>query len=306
MDDYNILREDNPHLSPYVVSYPWATEVDLIFTDVHVPFHDTAALELMYAVASIVRPTRIINLGDFIDYYSISKFNKDPARILRLQDDIDEAQDILEKQREIMGDIPYVYIEGNHEQRLQKKLRSNPELWPFSSLRYLNTENLLDLPRYNIDYTKEMYYIEDNRIELHDRITHTGTSIIAKHGTKVSKNGGYTAKRELEDLKVIGSGFSGHTHRLARISHSLGKQHKASWQECGCMCKLECIAKEYIQDLENWQNAFIVLERMPGKGLSKINEVEITIDRHGKYSCILEGSLLVYDPNLKIEEVNNG
>lgn len=73
--------------------------------------------------------------------------------------------------------------------------------------------------------------------------------LITKHGTKVNKWSGGSAKGEWE--KYGASGVSGHTHRAGQFLH---RDHNgtASWTEMGCTCDLD---PEYGTDFD-WQQSF--------------------------------------------------
>jgi len=42
-----------------------------------------------------VEPDTIFINGDLVDFYAISRFNKDPERELKLQEELDEAVNVL-------------------------------------------------------------------------------------------------------------------------------------------------------------------------------------------------------------------
>jgi len=56
----------------------------IIWPDVHVPYHDVAAVRLVMKVMKIFKFDITILLGDFVDNYCISRFTKSPTRILNL------------------------------------------------------------------------------------------------------------------------------------------------------------------------------------------------------------------------------
>ena len=88
--------------SPFQVPIPRPARVrpgqptrTVVFTDTHAGFHDQQALEVVYGVIKDVKPHRVIHLGDLVDCYTISKYEKDPNRLTKLQDEIDMARVIL-------------------------------------------------------------------------------------------------------------------------------------------------------------------------------------------------------------------
>ena len=124
-----------------------------------------------------------------------------------------------------------VAITGNCS-RLERYLKKHPELY---SLDALKLPNLLDLKKYNIEYS-------DKGIKL--------GSLKIIHGTIVRKFSGYTARAEME--KNDCSGISGHTHRLA-VYYKRTPSRDLMWAESGCLCDLN---PEYI-DNPSWNQGFL-------------------------------------------------
>ena len=171
----------------------------VVIPDTHHPYQDEEAIQKVLKFIKDYKPTKIIMLGDHVDFYALSRFDKDPERITSLQGEIDSVQSLFKDLRKVFkGDI--TYLEGNHEYRLIKYLMRNPEI---SSLKNLNTvPALLGLKEYGIKYKKM-------------EIIH---SVIFKHGDIVRRYSGYTARGEFENEGT--SGISGHTHRIGSHYHT--------------------------------------------------------------------------------------
>jgi len=74
-----------------------------------------------------VRPPDVLILGgDIIDCYHLSRFRKDPSRASHLQDEVDEAIEVLRPLVALAKRV--VYLIGNHETRLEKTLWDIPAL----------------------------------------------------------------------------------------------------------------------------------------------------------------------------------
>lgn len=164
----------------------------LFIPDIHCPYQDDRALEVLYSFISWHKPDTIFIMGDLLDGYAISRFTKNPNGALRFQSELDSAISVLESIRNISKKSKIYFIRGNHEARLQKFLWSNAK--ELSGLHALELENLLDFKRLNIQYVKE------------GMIRYKG--IVVKHGSIVRKYAGYTAKAEFE--KNGCSGVSAH------------------------------------------------------------------------------------------------
>lgn len=92
----------------------------LVISDLHVPSHCPKYVALITKVIRLLKPDGLVQTGDFVDWWQISTYDKDPARKNTIVDDIKEFEKILvgwakELKR---GDIHIVC--GNHENRLSR------------------------------------------------------------------------------------------------------------------------------------------------------------------------------------------
>lgn len=109
----------------------------LIVPDVHAPYHDDRAFRVMLEVAKDFKPDTVVVLGDLLDCYTVSAHSKDPRRKLRLQDEAAEAR-VLLGQLKALGARCNIFIEGNHEDRLDRYMRERaPELYGVVSIAEL-------------------------------------------------------------------------------------------------------------------------------------------------------------------------
>ena len=95
----------------------------LFIPDTHVPYHHKPSWNLMLRAARGMSPDVIVILGDFADLYSCSRFDKDPRRRLRLEEEAYEVNCCLDELDEL-GASRKIFVEGNHEFRLERLLKS--------------------------------------------------------------------------------------------------------------------------------------------------------------------------------------
>lgn len=197
------------------------SERELYIPDAHVPYEDPVAMEAMLRFVPIFKPHRLFILGDFNDFYQVSRFQVDPMRMFTLRADLDQGRRWLVRIRDAAPDAEIVYLEGNHEHRLVKYLwRVAPQI---AVLRGISVPEQLGLEELRIRYVP-------------GGIVDTPVGVV-KHGNQTNRFGGYSARNELS--KNIATGVSGHTHRLGhhyRRSRSMGM---LDWMECGCLCQLD-------------------------------------------------------------------
>lgn len=200
-------------------------------TDWHVPYHDPLAINAALGFVAKLQP-QVLVVHEVHDFYALSRFDKDPARINSLQDEIDQVTAYFTVLRNTCPAARIILLKSNHLARLKKYLWKNaPAL---ASLRALHIEGLLEL--------------EKHRIEYMDDFTHQG--FLFKHGSIVRAGSGMTARAEL--IKEGVSGASGHTHRLAQIYRRI-RGGAFTWIESGCLCKLD---PDYLEGTADWQQGF--------------------------------------------------
>lgn len=226
----------------------WLTA--LLYGDSHFPFQDDRALSVVMAIAEDSKPDVLIHMGDGMDCYALSRFNKNPQRIHTIQDEIDAFRVHLEQMAQICPDAQRVVLEGNHEARLEKVLWSLPrdieQLTNLSKVReVLSWPVLLDLDTIGFQW-----------IPLREQTrTPILPKFITKHGVKISVDSAMTARREMKTHTY--SGASGHSHRKAVYYQGKGGVARGNyvWLETGCTCDL---FPEYAPDA-NWQQGCVVL-----------------------------------------------
>jgi len=226
------------------------TQTVAVISDIHCPYHDPKALKVASKVLKDLQPDRVILLGDIVDFYSVSGYNKTPDRINNLQDDCNTTHDLIGDLVECSHRSKWEYIEGNHENRLDRLLLSKAqELW---CLDCLSVDRLLRLEELDIEYKMS---------------TDIGP-MTAIHGYVVRKHSGYTAKAMAE---THGSVISGHTHRLGSHYRTDGRGQIMAFEN-GCLCDL---SPEYITGIANWQHGFsIVTENSGNIGVEQIHIVD--------------------------------
>lgn len=207
-----------------------------VINDLHIPFHCVEALQVVFSILSVVQPSKLLLDGDVVDFRPLSRFDKDPFDVLKLQDDLDQAHQILLALRKLLPNTEFIYLSGNHEDRLQKYLHKTPELFP---LECLKLENLLHLKEVNCTY------IPDGKPYLWN-----GWNIV--HGDVVRANAGNTAQGMI--TKYGSSGLNGHVHRAA-VVYKRNHTQSYTWIENGCLCDL---SPEYLS-VADWQHSMSLL-----------------------------------------------
>ena len=93
----------------------------LVVPDIHVPYHDSSYIELTYKILKAAKFDGIINLGDAVDFWQLSTYDKDPTRKNTIMDDLKEWEEIIVKWcRYLKPGAEIHLICGNHENRMSR------------------------------------------------------------------------------------------------------------------------------------------------------------------------------------------
>lgn len=229
----------------------------VVISDIHFPFQDNRALKLFKSFVKSKQIDHIILNGDILDFYDLSRFDKDPDRINKLQNEINQVEKFIGELRENKPDSKITYILGNHEDRLRRYLWQHQEL---ASLDNLKLERLLNLDKYNVELTQRLRF----------------GKLLFTHGDIVRQHSSYSAKGQLDKFNC--SGVSGHTHRLGSFFKS-GYGFDYEWYESGCMCDTTPV---YLTDKPNWQQGFLYGGYLSDKNGTVYNIYPIRI-RNGRF-----------------------
>ncbi len=93
----------------------------LICSDLHVPYHCPKYLNLTYKILKHTKFDGIVQLGDALDFWQLSTYDKDPSRKNTVFDDIEDWNKILTKWASLLSRNAEIHLlEGNHEYRLHR------------------------------------------------------------------------------------------------------------------------------------------------------------------------------------------
>ena len=230
------------------------------------PFHDESAIDVFLKVVELERPQQTVLMGDIIDLASQGRWAQEATFAQTTQAAIDRTTMLgAELRARTPGQI--VYIEGNHDRRMQGFVETNalsafglkkggmPESWPVMSL-----PSLLRLDEHGVIY-RDAY--PTSHWWVNDQLR-------CEHGTKV-RSSGSTAEKYTNETPHISRAF-GHTHRLEAQSKTtydrLGKIKSVAINP-GCLCRVDGgvpgvnsaagIDGKAAEVWENWQQGVAVI-----------------------------------------------
>ena len=217
----------------------------LIVPDAHFPFNDQAATDLVVKIAELVRPARIVSLGDTLEaaaWTCHAPRSIPEEAVHKFSLEVEQAGAWIDRVRSAARTEPsWAYLEGNHEAHVEREcLRLGSIGRAISDL--VSPKNLLMRGRPWMTWTP--YVQESNpdrraptsRSSLglsHHKIT---TDLYAIHGWSLAKN---FAQKNLELLRNA-SVCSGHAHRVQSVTERDPVSGKLlhSWSP-GCLSLLQ-------------------------------------------------------------------
>jgi len=146
----------------------------LCIPDAHIPYHSKPAWSLVMQVAREIKPQRIVIIGDFADCYSVSAHDKNPARANRMAEELEEVDKHLDE-LDALGATDKLYIEGNHEDRIERHLMKAPGLWGVVS-----TEKLLKLKERGWEFVKYKDHAQRGAVHYTHDVNAAGRNAVFK------------------------------------------------------------------------------------------------------------------------------
>lgn len=236
----------------------------LIIPDTHVPYQDKKAFELMLKVGKDFKPDHVVILGDFVDFYSVSNYSKDPNRVSLLEEEVEATKEALGRVKALKAKNN-VFIAGNHEDRLERYLKDKaPELF-----NYVTIPKVLELKENGFKYVPYKHSYKLGKLYF----THD-----------VGNAGRFAHYKALDTFQH--NIITGHTHRLgyAIEGNAEGERHVTAM--LGWLGDVSAIDYMHIvKAKKDWSLGFGVAYMEPN-GNAHVVPVPIVDNK-----CVVEGKL---------------
>lgn len=146
-----VPKDETRDMSPYII--PADAWPIVAAGDVHLPYHDQEAVEIMLERAIEVKAKTLLMAGDWMDMYQVSRFQKDP-RLRNVKEEIAMFNELVSEIRRVLPDTKIIFKVGNHEKRFDDYLMSNAAaLYDIEELRLAE---VLKLKAQGIDLVESM------------------------------------------------------------------------------------------------------------------------------------------------------
>lgn len=259
LNPYKLPESNENERLPYILPTP--SNNILLISDLHFPYHNIGAINaaLDYGVKNKIN-TIIIN-GDLMDFYQLSKFEKDPRK-RGVKYEFDCAKEFLRILRKKFKHAGIYWIEGNHDKRYERWLMTKcVEIFDDD---YYKLSERLRLNEENIHLISDSTFVKAGRLS----ITH-GHHIMKGFFSPVNSARGVY-------LKAKQSTIIGHVHKVSSHSETDMDGKVITTWSTGCLCELK---PDYSPMVSNYQHGF----------------AHIVVDKNGDYSVknyqIINGKL---------------
>lgn len=194
----------------------------LLMSDIHLPFHDVAAVEAAVEYGKSQNVTHVMLLGDAIDCHAISRWESHPAE----RDFEGEIETVVAFWKWLRAEFPKARIilkDGNHEERYEKfMIDKAPELL---SVKKFEFAKVFELDEHRVEHVTEKRKVRFGKL-------------MGIHGHEVRFSSAVNPARGLW-LKMKVSAIAGHLHRSSTHSERDGHGHTHFTYGLGCLCDLE-------------------------------------------------------------------
>jgi metallophosphoesterase superfamily enzyme len=242
----------------------------IVWGDVHFPYQDDKALDILYQITEEVKPEVLVCLGDVFDFAMLSS-HREPE----LEDDIDFQTTLnlgaqhLAKMVELAEPSEAYFIQGNHEDRWDRLLLETRrdvrmrQLMRIPSIRKsLTFSEVVGFEKLGYKYTG----YTSTTAGQHQAEIFNGRMVIV-HGDISNK---WACRTMLDRYGT--SVIFGHSHRIQNFTRRDLKGQESAWN-IGCLCLLD----QHYTKFTDWGHAFAVVtwSKVDGQWLFNVELVRI-------------------------------
>ena len=251
------------------------THTRIVFiSDIHIPYQDKKALAMAMAIIKDYELTEhdsVIIGGDLVDYYPISSFHPDLTQS-NIDIELFEAVEWLNKLRKLAPKSDIFFFEGNHEQRMQKKIMSaTSSLAPFLKNR-LSIRELLEFKKFGIRFVKTPFTLNKKLFFLHG------------HEKK-----GFITPKHIANVNLMyynRNVIVGHHHRFdMSITTQLDGSLLGGWAN-GCLADLSLLPDGLYSSFDSTQRGLTVINTKTN-GFFSVEQHLFVPNKQKGYECLV-------------------
>jgi predicted phosphodiesterase len=218
---YRLPESDEQVRKPYHL--PKANNNILLISDLHIPYHSISAITAALDYGKQENVNTIVINGDLIDFYQMSRFEKDPRK-RSAKFEFDATKAFLQVLRSTFPNAQIYWVKGNHDVRYEHWLMSKaPEVFDDP---YYRLEERLRLSEENIHLIGDKTLVKAGKLNIHH-----GHLFFRGFGSPISP-----AKTVYD--KSFEDTICSHVHKKTEFSKVSLSGKLITCYTTGCLCEL--------------------------------------------------------------------
>lgn len=241
-----------------------------VLNDLHIPFHDPRAVNLVLDIFKDVQVDAIYINGDLADFYNINSHGPThPLVGSLLTDEIEQTKIWLKFLRDKFPKVDIHFLMGNHEYRVERFITA----YARALYGYISLDKLLDLEKLKITWTP-----------YNQRVSILSSNVYAQHSPpSYGKTGAMTSlEKDVDQTTIYGC-----THREQKAART-GKSGEVyycyfnGWLGSTTLSESHRQVFSYVKGHDSWQQCFSLVGVEKGQGF--VEQVSIR-----NYQSVLGG-----------------
>ena len=241
------IRPVRVEMGPLPTPQPLSSDYSmLVWSDVHYPFADPLAINILEQVAADLKPEVLMCLGDVFDFHELSTHRGPKDDEDTFMSSLEDGAQHLARMRAASGAKRAYFRGGNHEDRWDRTMEQ--------ARKDIRFRHLLRLPKIKraLDFSEVVGFEElgyEYSPYMEGDITVWNDKLVFTHGDLTNK---HTANAMIG--KYGKSVMFGHMHRIQNFTARDLKGQEAGW--CiGCLCDLN----PHYNIFADWHQGFAVV-----------------------------------------------
>lgn len=214
----------------------------LVISDLHLPYHNLAAVQIALAKGVEEKIDTVLILGDLMDCYQMSRWTRDPSQC-SISTEIEIVKSFFGVLRERFPDANIIWKEGNHEERWLHFFYTNaPQIAGLETMSLYHHIGVKDFGVKVVDFKRPL--------DISGLLLYHGHELPTGLAPAVNPARGLF-------LRLFESSMCGHFHRTSNHVEKSAKGSLVSAWSIGCLCDLS----PDFATVNKWNHGFAIIEQ---------------------------------------------
>lgn len=199
-------------------------------SDLHIPFHQRDAIEVVVEAGQKREVDLILLNGDVCDFFSVSRFVKNPAES-SLKKELDLTRQFLGWLRQMFPNARIIYKLGNHDEWFDRHIHiKSPEFWGVAGM---TLEHLVTGKIKGRQEVGGIEFVDDQRKIMAGKLS-------IWHGHEIGKGSIAPPVNPARGLfmRTLECGLMGHLHKDSMHEETTAAGKRIACWSTGCLCGL--------------------------------------------------------------------